>query len=214
MDEGRPSQHVRPHATEECPSGFRLYNQNGIRSCGWTALSSPAGSCQSVNFSSYSIKYSQVCGHVIGYSYGHPDAIFPLTRAYNLNGPYVDCVSITCGNPRKHIWMFMAATIGVHECPCAINNLFTTVPSFIGNDYFYESGCPGYCQGNVNCNDPLWDGKKRGLQNKVCCLIPGLPWFYKTLNYSTTNYIEMRIYGDEPVSTKDCPVAYNELYVK
>ena len=105
----------------------------------------------------------------------------------------------------------MASTIGVQECPCAINSPFTTVPSFIGNDYFCESGCPGFFQGNVNCIDPLWDG---GLQEEACCFIPGLPWFHKKLDYSTTDYIEMRICRDEPTSDEDCPVAYYELYVK
>ena len=147
--------------TEECPPGFRLYNWNGIRACGRASLS--GGSCQSVNFPSYSIRYSQVCGQVIGHSIENPDAIYPLTRGQCLNGPYVDGISITCGNPRKHIWTFMASTIGVHECPCAINSPFTTVPSFIGNDYFCESGCPVFFQGNVNCIDPLWDGKQCGL---------------------------------------------------
>ena len=69
-------------------------------------------------------------------------------------------------------------------------------------------------KGNVKCIDPLWDGKQCGLQEKLCCLIPGLPWFNKSLDYSTTDYIKMRICGDEPTSDKDCPVAYYELYVK
>ena len=47
--------------TEECPPGFRLYNQNGIRACG-RPVSAQAGYCQSVKFPSYSISYSQVCG--------------------------------------------------------------------------------------------------------------------------------------------------------
>ena len=32
--------------TEECPSGFRLYNQNGVRACGRPVTS--GGSCLSV----------------------------------------------------------------------------------------------------------------------------------------------------------------------
>ena len=48
--------------TEECPSGFRLYSQNGVRACGRPVTS--GGSCLSVRFPSYSISYSQVCGRV------------------------------------------------------------------------------------------------------------------------------------------------------
>ena len=53
-------------STEECPPGFRLYDENGVRACG-RPVSSPSGYCQSVKFPSYSISYSQVCGRVTGY---------------------------------------------------------------------------------------------------------------------------------------------------
>ena len=42
--------------TEECPPGFKLYEQNGIRACGRPTLS-PAGYCQSVKFPSYDVSY-------------------------------------------------------------------------------------------------------------------------------------------------------------
>ena len=46
---------------EECPRGFRLYNENGVRACGRPASSS--GGCQSsVQFQSYGVPYSEVCG--------------------------------------------------------------------------------------------------------------------------------------------------------
>ena len=207
--------------TEECPPGFRLYNQNGIRACGRPATS-PVNSCQSVKFPSYSISYSQVCGQIIGYQYGSPDAIYPgRSQKNNLNGAYVDGVSITYGNPRQHIWTFMAALQenyfhqgGQCACPCAPNSP-VTVPSFIGNDYFCESGCPGHWQWNTFYpGDPLWDGKQCGLIEKACCLAPGLPWFYKTLNFPTTDYIEMRVCADEVGSWEDSPVNYFEIYVK
>ena len=51
--------------TEECPSGFGLYNQNGVRACGRPVTS--GGSCLSVHFPLHSITYYQVCGCVYGY---------------------------------------------------------------------------------------------------------------------------------------------------
>ena len=52
--------------SEKCPRGFRLYNQNGVRACGRPALSS--GGCQSsVQFPTYGVPYSEVCGRVTGY---------------------------------------------------------------------------------------------------------------------------------------------------
>ena len=99
-------------------------------------------------------------------------------------------------------------------CPCAPNSP-VTVPSFIGNDYFCESGCPGQYQKNVfYSGDPLWDGEQCGQIEKACCLAPGLPWFHKTLNSPTTDYLEMRVCGDEAAGNEDSPVAYYEIYVK
>ena len=85
---------------------------------------------------------------------------------------------------------------GQHECPCAPNSP-VSVPSFIGNCYFCESGCPGHWQYNVLYTDPPWDSKQCGLIEKTCCLAPGLPWSYKTVNSLTIQailkggYVEM-----------------------
>ena len=90
-----------------------------------------------------------------------------------------------------------------------------TVLTFISNDYFCESGCPGQFQANVfYTGDPLWDGQQCGLIEKACCQAPGLPWFHKTLNSPTTDYIEMRVCGDEVSSSEDSPVSYYEIYAK
>ena len=200
--------------TEECPPGFRLYNQSGIRSCGRPA-STPAGYCQSVKFHSYNITYSQVCGRITGYQCGSLDNIYSCClHNKNINQAYVDGVSITRGNPRNHIWTFMTCLQknyfqkgGQCVCPCAPNSP-VTVPSFIGNDYFCESGCPGNWQYNLFCTNPLWDGKQCGLIEKACCLAPGLPWFHKTLNTSTTDYLEIRLCAPW------LSVGYYEIYVK
>ena len=131
--------------TEECPSGFILYSQNGVRACGRPVTS--GGSCLSVRFPSYSISYSQVCGRVYGYQKGSPDAFLHST---NINSYYVDGISITRGNPRKHVWTHVGslqenfiAFQGKNVCPCATGST-QTVPSFVGSDYFCESACPGH----------------------------------------------------------------------
>ena len=206
-------------STEECPPGFRLYNENGVRACG-RPVSSPAGYCQSVKFSSYNINYSQVCGRVTGYQYGTTNAIDPRGEINNLNGAYIDGVSLTRGNPRQHIWTFMAGLQensfyenGQYECPCAPSSP-ATPQSFVGNDYFCESGCPGNAKARVFYTDPLWDGKQCGQIEKPCCQGPDIPWFHKTFNFSTTDYIELRVCGNQEVTDEDVPVGFYEIYVK
>ena len=208
-------------STEKCPPGFRLYNQNGVRACG-RPQSSPVRYCQSVKFPSYSISYSQVCGRVTGYQYGSPDGIDPNRESKqinNLNGAYIDGVSLTHGNPRQHIWTFMAGLQehsfeinGQSECPCAPNSPVTP-QSFVGNDYFCESGNSAPWQRKLY-PDPLWDGKQCGLIEKPCCLAPGIPWFHKTFDLPTTDYIELRVCGDQDVFDEDIPVGFYEIYVK
>ena len=205
--------------TEECPPGFRLYNENGVRACG-RPVSSPADYCQSVKFPSNNISYSQVCGRVTGYQYGTTNAIDPRGQINNLNGAYIDGVSLTRGNPRQHIWTFMAGLqenafyqSGQYECPCAPNSP-ATPQSFVGNDYFCESGCPGHWKANVFYTDPLWDGKQCGQIEKPCCQAPGIPWFHKTFNLSTTDYIELRVCGNQDVTDEDVPVGFYDIYVK
>ena len=51
-------------ATVDCPTGFKLYEKNGIRSCG---RPDTHASCTSLTFPSNGIRYSQVCGRVTGY---------------------------------------------------------------------------------------------------------------------------------------------------
>ena len=209
-------------STVNCPSGFRLYQSGGVRACGRPVTSS--GSCVSVEFPSNGISYSQVCGRVTGYQYGRPDAIRYSTYPYrkNLNSYYVDGVSITRGSPRQHVWTLIAglneasnyihARDGRYNCPCSQGSpQNSTLQSFIGNDYFCESGNPvtdGTFQYRLYASDPLWDGKGCGSLEGVCCAAPGLPWFNKILNTTTTDYLELRVCGDERT------ISSYELYVK
>ena len=96
-----------------------------------------------------------------------------------------------------------------HNCPCNQCNT-QTVQSFIGNDYFFKSGNPyAHVQTTkLYTADPLWDGKGCSSLKQNCCQVPGLPMFYKVLNSTTTDYIEMRVCGDENTDNEDIPVNY------
>ena len=195
--------------SEECPRGFRLYNENGVRACGRPASSS--GGCQSsVQFQSYGVPYSEVCGRVTGYQYYSPDAFH--APSVGINSHYVDGVSLTHGSPRKHIWTFVAGlqkntlySDGTKACPCSPGST-QAPPAFVGNDYFCESGVPGHVQQQLYTSDPLWDGEGCGSLETVCCQAAGLPWFHKRLSAPTNNNIEMRICASNVASSEDVPV--------
>ena len=57
---------------QNCPPGFKLYQSGGVRACG---RDSSRGGCVSVQFPSNGISYSQICGRVTGYQYGHTDSL-------------------------------------------------------------------------------------------------------------------------------------------
>ena len=199
-------------SSEKCPDGFRLYNESGVRACGRPVRS--GSSCAAVTFPSGNSEYSQVCGKVIGYQVGSTDG--PLYGS--IDGVYIDGISLTHGNPRKHIWTFISAlfkNFNPSTCPCGTSGA-RSAPSFVGTDYFCESGNPNPCWQNdkLYSTDPLWDGQDCGSVEGPCCTRSRIPWFHKQLGYSTTDSIEMRLCCDEGTQYEDAPFNLVEIYVK
>ena len=192
-------------STYDCPSGFNLYNLNGdVRACG--RFNGDGGSCKSIQFQSLGSSYTEVCGRVEGYYYKTNDAL--NTGINNINSPYVDGVSITQGDPRQHIWTLIAGgqTGQNHgfNCPC---NKYPgadhgQIDLFIGDDYFCDA---------VN---PLWDGEGCNGNSIKCCEAPGIPWFHRTGLTTTTDYLELRVCGNQDPTDEDAPVGFYEIYVK
>ena len=202
-----------------CPDEFSLYSKGGVHACGRPATSS--GSCVGTIFSSSGIKYSQVCGKVIGYQVGHPDAAaYRASNVKNINTYYVDGVSLTHGSPRKHIWTLMSGATDrskyANKCPCGSVGS-SPAPLFVGSDYYCEAGYQGSSgptHGVFFSSDRLWDGKDCGSSETACCQRPPIPWFYKSIGYYTTDYIEMRICCNEGTNDEDVAVEQYELYIK
>ena len=128
---------------QHCPSGFRLIT-SPKRTCG-----TPGRRCVSTTFPLNGVKYSRVCGKIIGYQFFSVDAFtaYYRNRGITIDGNYVDGVSLTHGQrPRKHIWTFAAAHDETrnndHVCPCTKTNVRFTgaVPPFIGQGYFCDTG--------------------------------------------------------------------------
>ena len=196
---------------EKCPEGFRKYSDRGITFCGRPVSSQ--GRCQSVTFQTFDTSYSQVCGRVYGYAYRTLDGVRRYNNDHknNINSPYIDGVSLTYGNPRKHLWTFIAGFANVNAlgaCPC-VSSSSVTAPPIIGNDYYCES------HDNGLTTDPLWDGKDCWTQEKQgCCQNPNLPWFHKTLDQATSDDIELRVCCDQDTTDEDVPVRLYDIYVK
>ena len=201
-----------------CPTGLNLTSYSK-RTCGRSHTT--RGGCSSTTFSVGGLPYSRVCGRIRGYQFG---ATSGFLNRYNqsINGYYVDGVSLTHGGAgsRRHIWTFVAGLSEVttrwpsNGCPCDAAT-HSIIPSFVGNDYFCESGF--HSEWNFGFilypNDTLWDGQNCA-SNSTCCQLNNPPWFTKNLPTNTTDDTEFRICTDSTPEFDDVPIELVELYVQ
>ena len=205
--------------SQQCPGTFREYS-TPLRTCGRRTTSS--ASCDSATFSVNGARYNRVCGRVIAYQVGLPDAFYPgITQGRSIESYYLDGISITHGSPRQHIWSFAASptetyTLPTRICPCSHTGIQDrNPPSFVGSDYFCETGDTAACcrSGYFFASDPLFDGQGCG-STSTCCSFSNPPWFSKQLPITTTNSIEVRVCSNEGTSTDDVPFQILELYIQ
>ena len=201
-----------------CPSGWNMTGYSK-RTCG--RANSSHLSCDSVFFPVSGVPYSQVCGRIRAYQYGGPDAF----QGYNSGGQttidsaFVCGVAVMYGSPRQHIWTFASGAWEndkrrqSYNCPC--DNGAISIPPFVGEDYFCESG---YVLGSdrdiaFHSIDILWDGRDCH-SNSTCCSLHNPPYFTKTLNQTITDDLELRMCVRESPSRANIAVELVELYVK
>ena len=124
-------------------------------------------------------------------------------------------VSLTHGSARQHISQGHASfKVGRDSETPAANvhaSINITVPPFVGEDYFCESGVNSGSATGFHPDDPLWDGQGCS-SSSSCCSFNNPPYFTKTLSSPTTDPIEARLCRLD--ADDDSPVQYIELYVK
>ena len=189
--------------SSQCPTGFSLTTQNGIRFC---TRSNTAAGCTGINAENFGHNYIQVCGFARGYSFHTSDAfgVYGRTSSEPLSGNYVDGVSITYGTPPNHLWTYAAGA----DCPCNTHHtdIFTVVPSYVGSDY--------YCESSTTTADPLWDGMLCQGAEGQCCNSTSLPWFNRNMLNTTADDILIRVCLDEPSDNENIGLERAEIYVK
>ena len=200
-------------AGDDCPTGWRKSSNNNVSFC--IAPNDDAG-CYSTFFSTNGMSYQHVCGRARGYQKGIPDA-FHGNRD-SINTYYVDGLSITYGNPRQHIWTYVAGAQGgltytCCNCPCAATP-GPAPPSFVENNYYCESGTEtGFSVSAYYFSDPLWDGAGCSANN-TCCSNTDQPWFHHQLSDMTQDDVEVRICRGDGFSNEDILVDILELYIQ
>ena len=217
---------IHTNRKDDCPSGW-IKNDNHSYCTG-----DKSAGCYSTHFPTLSTSYSKVCGKVVGYQKGSMDGFYPsahaqgrVTEKYkpimssrSLDGVYVDGISITSGNPRKHVWTY---AVGLSDdenysnlnCPCA-KHPGPDPPAYVGNHYYCESGNTGAFDKNiVYINDTLWDGAGCEPDNS-CCYNAGMPWFFRQFPTAVHGDIEVRICHDQTYADEGVAVEQIQLYVQ
>ena len=82
------------------------WSQGAVHRC---RREEPSAGCSSLKFATHELSYSKVCGRITAFTEGAPEG-FMHTDDTDINGTYVDGVSLTHGAPRQHIWTFAATS--------------------------------------------------------------------------------------------------------
>ena len=194
---------------DNCPSGWNKIIVNDIAVC--QSPDNSAG-CYPTTFSVQQIGFNKICGKIQGYQKGTPDAFNVSSSFPSLDNRYVDGISITIGNPRKHIWTYAAGN-GLFNCPCATYPGIAPL-SFVGEHYYCGSGNTGLVdRSRYYTEDPLWDGAGCLFGNN-CCTNVNQPWFFRQLVTSRQDDIEARLCTDQNLADEAVLVEQILLYVQ
>ena len=146
--------YMNPTLNNSCPSGLRKVSipNTNKQACGGTV----DRGCSSVIFR-VDQYYTDICGKVQGYQFHSPNA-FDGRTSKTINENYVDGISITQVPPRRHVWTYAAYN---HEtcrdqCPCATSDgrVDSHPPSFVGDDYYCETGSSTSQMNRILWEDP------------------------------------------------------------
>lgn len=198
--------------TQQCPQGnFRLETGTS-RYC---IRSNFGFGCDSSVFTVNQIPYTQICGRATGIQIGTVDGFLDPNPTFSIETVYTDGISLTYGSTRNHIWSFAASTSEVvPNCPCSTGSARSS-SSFVGMNYFCESGASTATVGNsVFASDVLWDGELcRNVESPCCTGNFSPPWFYRVLDSSQAIDIEMRMCIDQG-GDEDVGLQALEIYVQ
>ena len=210
---------------DDCPSGWTKITTFGGGQPSIDVCRSPNNNvnCYPTIFSVNGVSYHKICGKARGYQRHTTDAFGGPRNQFDCDiNNYVDELSITIGNPRKHVWTYAAGFSEIttrpsnrNYCPCATAPGGILPPSFVGDHYYCESGYIGVLTTSeiFYTSDPLWDGSGCFRTTTECCANVNLPWFSRQFCMAQQDDIEVRICTDEHFSNEAVAVDQLQLFV-
>ena len=199
-----------------CPPELTPETQSSIQMC--RSLRSGRGCTAFINYTVHGIAYKNICGRALGYQYGTGEAFRDYARRGH-NTPashYADGLLVTRGTARHHVWTFAAGLSKDYNyprwnCPCALYP-GPSAPSFVGQNYFCESGDMGTWEhSRWYLDDPLWDSQ--GCPAGSTCCNRGGPWFSTSADQEVNDDIEVRICFNHESTSDDLGLEQLEIYI-
>ena len=113
------------------------------------------------------------------------------------------------------------------QCPCTTEGTSMTLPTFLGNDYYCDSGNPmrrgepaqlysdRLWHHHYLYPDRLWDTSGPScVSGSTCCDNLDQPWFKKKLTQPANEDVEMRWCGNESPTGEATATTRVELYIR
>ena len=199
-----------------CPPELTPETQSSIRMC--RTSRSGSGCTAFINYPVHGTAYKNICGRALGYQYGTGEAFRDYAgRGHNTAAShYADGLLVTRGTARHHVWTFAAGLSKDYNypccnCPCALYP-GPAAPSFVGENYFCESGDIGTWQySQWYLDDPLWDSQ--GCPAGSTCCNRGGPWFSTSADQEVNDDIEVRICLYNDSTADDLGLEQLEIYI-
>ena len=187
--------------TQDCPTSFIKSNLSEKHFCRKELVK---GECTKANFPLQERQYHEVCGKISGYQYGLPTAFKPFDIENSMF--YHDGIHFTYGKEEWHLWSYVVGAYRNYDenrltkvnlrdlCPDVSPRYNWTIPYYIGNNYYCDSGLYKYNgirdSTTFHNENRLWEGKDCKYPN-FSCKRSGQPWFYTKLPKYMEDYIEI-----------------------
>ena len=198
-----------------CPSPLQLRTFGANRLC----EKKVGNGCASVTIPAGGRSYTKVRGKIAAYAYFTPDGFVRRVgeAASDADGNYVDGVSITHGNPRKHVWTYAATaptaggspTPEIWSCP-EVGTDVTKQPAFVGKNYI----CVDAEQLVAIGSDRLFHVPIFTTLGNCVGDCPDDLAFCVTLDQATSDDLELRICADESKGNEDVFIKSYDFYVQ
>ena len=197
----------------QCPGALQRVYISNRRYC--YRRSSP---CSTVSFDSFGKNYTEVCGYVRAYQYGHPDA-------FSSNNPsigfYGEGISVTHGSSKNHLWSYIIGSqypsrsyySGSGSCPCSNYGSKPSPPSQVGTNYYCDSGTTSSSSSTLY-GTALWSRSGTCQSYSTCCNNPDQPWFKASTSTRTTDNVDLNWCASSSVGSEEAATTDVFLYIK